>query len=424
MGNWKPQRRLNKGPLTPATPRGSTPNATDTSASTQDPQLLISPFATPPTSPSSLSFDLPPPMMPQFSTVEQILVLEPTISADDIISKDIVAIADMFAMMKKAMLMMTSTFDRFEIQTEKFASLSLDIKAAEQLGHVRKALDDQIARQKVEVEDLGDKLRTKIKEAVQEKIRTQLYDIVRASVGEKVEEKVREELSTQIPEDLRQQIVEHRRQILEVKTDLHNSEARRYNAGLRRSSATTKLRPLLRPLPTPEQSPTIIVMEDSALNSPVSALPSIRAPASTPIKRSTSNSFKGAYSFETVVPPTPSPRFPRDLKALFQLGVEEARTLLREYGLASGVSSPVTPRPRGIPVAGDGEGTSDSADANGELSDEGHVQDMNKFMAHIGVPFLMIPPPKSQEPQSPTMSPTTRRRMLRPLIISATPNIF
>jgi hypothetical protein len=360
-------------------------------------------------------------MMPQFPAVDQIPLLEPTISADDIISKDIVAIADMFTMMKKAMLMMTSTFDRFEIQTEKFASHSLDIKAAEQLSQVRKALDDQIARQKFEIEVLGEKLKTKIKEAVREKIRTQLYDIVKVSVGEKVEEKVREELSVQIPEDLRQQITEHRRQILEVKTDLHNSEARRYNAGLRRTSATTKLRPLLRPLPTPEQSPTIIVTEDSAFNSPVSALPSIRAPAPTPIKRSTSNSFKGAYSFETVVPPTPSPRFPRDLKTLFSLGVEEARTLLREYGLTSGVSSPVTPRPRGIPVVGDDGG---SADANGEMSDEGHVQDMNKFMAHIGVPYLMIPPPKGQEPQSFTMSPTTRRRMLRPLIISATPNIF
>ena len=88
---------------------------------------------------------------------------------------------------------------------------------------------------------------------------------------------------------------------------------------------------------------------------------------------------------------------------------------------------------------------SGSSHANGE----DHVKDMNKFMAHIGVcyffvrykfriviylnillfykkkvPFLMIPPPKNQEIQSPTMSPTTRRRMLRPLIISAIPNIF
>jgi hypothetical protein len=118
------------------------------------------------------------------------------------------------------------------------------------------------------------------------------------------------------------------------------------------------------------------------------SLPSIRAPAPTPIKRSTSNSFKGAYSFETI-PPTPSPRFPRDLKALFQLGVEDARKLLREYGLASAVSSPITPKPRGLPDVGEGGGTSGSADANGEISDEGHVQDMNKFMAHIGVRYFV-----------------------------------
>ena len=59
---------------------------------------------------------------------------------------------------------------------------------------MRKALDDQITRQRSEIEVLGDKLKTKIKEAVQEKIRSQLYDIVEASVGEKVEEKVREQV--------------------------------------------------------------------------------------------------------------------------------------------------------------------------------------------------------------------------------------
>jgi hypothetical protein len=72
-------------------------------------------------------------MVLQPSTVDKIPPLEPTISANDIISTDIVAIAEMFAKMKKAMLMMTSAFDRIEIQTEKLASLSLDIKAAEQV---------------------------------------------------------------------------------------------------------------------------------------------------------------------------------------------------------------------------------------------------------------------------------------------------
>ena len=59
---------------------------------------------------------------------------------------------------------------------------------------MRKDLDDQIVRQKSEIEVLGDKLKAKIKESVQERIRSQLYEIVEASVGEKVEEKVREQV--------------------------------------------------------------------------------------------------------------------------------------------------------------------------------------------------------------------------------------
>jgi hypothetical protein len=135
MAKKQPQKRHNNNkPPTPATPRGPESNASETltqaTISAQDSKLLISPFTTPPTSPSSPPVGLPPPMMPH---LDQIPPLEPTISADDIISEDIVAIADMFATMKKAMAVMTSAFDRFEIQTEKLAYLSLDIKAAEQV---------------------------------------------------------------------------------------------------------------------------------------------------------------------------------------------------------------------------------------------------------------------------------------------------
>ena len=136
MGH-KPKKRQNKAshPLTPqaSTPRGHTSNVnamdTQSELSAQDSLLPVSPFETPPTSPSSPSTS----MVPQSFTADKILPLEPTISVNDIVSKDIVEIADMFATMKKAMLMMTSAFDRFEIQTKKLASLSLDIKAAEQV---------------------------------------------------------------------------------------------------------------------------------------------------------------------------------------------------------------------------------------------------------------------------------------------------
>ena len=111
-------RLHSRASLTPTTPRGHTTDTTRSEISAQDSESLlpISPTITPPTSPSST------PMM-----------LEPTISVNDIISTDIVDIAEMFATMKKAMLMMTSAFEQFEIQTEQLASLSLDIKAANQV---------------------------------------------------------------------------------------------------------------------------------------------------------------------------------------------------------------------------------------------------------------------------------------------------
>ncbi|KAF8161239.1 hypothetical protein B0H34DRAFT_372103 [Crassisporium funariophilum] len=444
---------------------------------------VASPFQTPPTSPSPSSKDLesealpeeqpqlpleaqppeeqpqlpleaqPPEEQPQLSLeaqppkeLQQPGILQPSvelrapkrtianesINANDIMSKDIVAIADLFSAMKNALVTMTNAFDRLGSQTEQMVSLSLDIKAAEQFKRVQTTLDDQISRQKVEIEDLRGTLENKIKDAVQEKIRTQLYDMVKESITQKIEAKVRDELAIQIPEDLREQVLSHRRQILEVKTNLHNSEARRYNASLQ-SSSNAPLRPLLRPLPTPEQSPAVALtkstsMDSSLLGSPMSAFP--RVPAPTPIKRSTSNLYRGVHVLETV-PPTPSPLFPRDLKSLFKLGAGDARALLQQYGLISAVSSPSTERPkhRGLSNVNEEDITS-ALDSHTEVVDDdevaaaGYAEDMNKFMAHIGVPFLMIPPPKSKDDQSPALSPTSRRRMLAPLIINAGPSLY
>jgi hypothetical protein len=66
--------------------------------------------------------------------------------------------------------------------------------------------------------------------------------------------------------------------------------------------------------------------------------------------------------------PTPSPLFPRDLKALFALRPEEAETLVKEYGLGEH-AAPASPIAAIAPAA-----ESDARERN-----------LNKFMAHIGV---------------------------------------
>ncbi|KAF8967934.1 hypothetical protein BDZ97DRAFT_1802022, partial [Flammula alnicola] len=340
----------------------------------------------------------------------------PELSAKEIASRDIVAIADLFSIMKTTLATMTGAFDRLGTQTEKMVSHSLDIKAAEQLRQIKSALEEQIARHKAEVEALRSTLHTKIKEAVEEKIRDHMQDVIKNSVQQVIEEKVHYQLSIQIPEDLRQQVISHKRQILEVKASLHNSEARRYNALQTIPSLNAPLRPLLRPLPTPEQSPVVIAisrsssMGNSTLTTvtPTTAFP--QGPAPTPIRRTVSNSFRMGLTVPDTVPPSPSPFFPRDMTTLFALNPEETRRLLREYGLSSAAGSPATEhptRPRGLSIV----------DEAAEEDPDAHARDLNKFMAHIGVPYLMIPAPKEKHAESAPLSSKSRRKLLTPLII-------
>lgn len=285
-----------------------------------------------------------------------------------------------------------------------------------QVEQLKSRLEEQITQQKAEVEELRLTLEHRIREAVEEKIRSQLQNMIRDTIQQQIEEKVQQQvglqiisqprllssyilqLSVQIPADLRQQVILHQRQILEVKTSLHNrlenmnrllenkinldlySEARRYNA--LQTFPNARLRPLLRPLPTPEQSPVILIsrassMGNSTLATPATAFP--HGPAPTPIRRSRS----GLQVSETV-PPTPSRFFPRDLSSLFALSQEDARRLLRDYGLSSATASPINenPKPRGLPSV-DEESLSDSE--KGNEGTEAHAQDMNVFMKHIGV---------------------------------------
>lgn len=153
------------------------------------------------------------------------------------------------------------------------------------------------------------------------------------------------------------------------------------------------LRPLLRPLPTPEQSPVVLapisrstsIDKNSVLPTPTSAYPHVPAP--TPIRRIASNPSRE--------PPTASALFPPDLRTLFAMDPEHTRQLLRDYGLVSESPTPVLetpPKDKALPViTEETTSTRDKAIPLGQ-NEEAHVADMNKFMAHIGVRFIVIRP--------------------------------
>lgn len=345
---------------------------------------------------------------------------------------DVHAIGQLQESMKIALQGLASAFQHIDKSTRLMTQLAQDIQEREQLNRLRDDLEHQIKSQREELDDLKSTLQTRIQQTAAHTIKTQLNDMIQKSVESVIEERVREELSIQIPSQVRQRAADHQRQMLQAQTDLHNSEARRYNASLQSVTLSVPLRPLLRPVPTPEQSPYPILTTPAGMDSTTevkSSLPVFTystSPSPAPMKRSTSNA-PSAMSRSHSLQPTSSASdlFPRDLKSLFSLNSSSTRTLLKEYGLQSTAPSPQTdsvPDPlsetKSKQPASSGVApllVVEEFEESTEQEMKAHVEDMNTFMSHIGVPFLMVPPPRTKETNA-----DTRRRKLAPLIINKT----
>ncbi|KAJ7647631.1 hypothetical protein FB45DRAFT_204767 [Roridomyces roridus] len=244
-----------------------------------------------------------------------------------VLTPELLAVGELVAAMQGVVSALGTTFDCLGTQSERVATLAPALKASQQIRKLRSEIAEQINEQEARMASVKLLLEEAVKQALSEDIKAH----IRERVGREVPERVAQQLSTQIPEHLRQQTKIHKRQIFEVQRSLHNSEARQHNSALNSTTLQTELRPLLRPLPSADQSvpPTPIPNLDDA-------------------------------------PPTASPLFPRDLKALFALKPEEAQTLVTEYGLTE-QALPITPLPC-------------STEADGARE-----RNLNKFMAHIGV---------------------------------------
>ncbi|KAJ7668526.1 hypothetical protein DFH06DRAFT_202446 [Mycena polygramma] len=247
-----------------------------------------------------------------------------------VVTPELLAVGELVAAMKRVVGVLGTTFDSLGEQTERVATLAPALKAAEHLKILRSEIAQLMRQQELQALEVKNLLDDAVKQTLSEELKAHVH----ATVAHVVKDRVAQQLHAQIPENLRQQIKSHKRQILEVQRSLHNSEARQHNSALGPAALTDELRPLLRPLPSADQS-----------------VPPTPIPISGDLDEST---------------PTASPLFPRNLKSLFALRSEEAETLVKEYGLGD-QAVPITPI-----VA---QGTEpDSRERN-----------LNKFMAHIGV---------------------------------------
>ncbi|KAF4598130.1 hypothetical protein EYR38_006526 [Pleurotus pulmonarius] len=304
-------------------------------------------------------------------------------------SLDLEAIMSCILGMKRLSTTIYSTFETFEKQTARVAGLAPAVDAAGQLRSLRDIFE---IKQQERTKRLAE-LRSRFEEAVPqliEEYRSKVDDLVKEVVAEEIKDRVQRELEKQLPEKLRKDVVQHERQLIEVQANLYNNEARRFNA----------------PLPTPEQSPAYV---RSPIFTPDTAVPAVPLP--TPLTAAPA-SFAGPRS--SLVPPTPSALFPKDLQSLLRYDAQRARQLLMDYGLleetsegpsgsdappsgSTSLQTPATTPSTAKAKKDNKEAKKDVKKAKDpapeEISDGTREADLTKFMAHIGVPMKMVPNP-------------------------------
>lgn len=108
-----------------------------------------------------------------------------------------------------------------------------------------------------------------------------------------------------------------------------------------------------------------------------------------------------------IEPPTPSPLFPRDLTSLIRLGTEEARALVRDYGLVRvrypkqpPQAPPQAPSENALDItteeieADDREGQQHLKEVEvvGEpiIEEESREESLNRFLSYIGVSSVHV----------------------------------
>ncbi|KZP19585.1 hypothetical protein FIBSPDRAFT_827846 [Athelia psychrophila] len=236
------------------------------------------------------------------------------------------------------------TFTVLGEQAAKYSELGPAIDAGQKLSAISKELNAQYDRQDDALRNMKERLSTMYRGELARNLNAHVENRVQAKIAERVQEKVREQLLKQVPASLGQEITSHKRQVLQIQTTLHNSEARRHNALLHIQDGSELLRPLRRPF---EQA------------SPASLLPTPNSsPKSSP-----------ASALESLEPPTPSPFFPIDVAHLIDLSPTEARKLVIDYGLD--LEKP--------PRAGGPDSAFHEKNSN-----------LNRFLAHIGAPYQLL----------------------------------
>ncbi|KAF8520840.1 hypothetical protein JB92DRAFT_2708719 [Gautieria morchelliformis] len=194
-------------------------------------------------------------------------------------SADTTAVRELLVMMKSTLGTLGATFETLGAQSERITTLGPSMDSSHQISSLRRQIRHQDKKQDARVTEVKHMIKDVLKDHIANDMRAQIEEQIRAEIALQVKQEVAAQIVEHLPVSLEQQAEASKRQLVEVKHSLVNSEARRANSVLRSNNLDDPL--------------THVVKSDG----------------------------------------TQSEFFPRDLRTLFSYDAEAALNLVRDFNL-------------------------------------------------------------------------------------------
>lgn len=160
---------------------------------------------------------------------------------------DTAAVRELLVMMKSTLGTLGATFETLNTQSDKFTNLGPSVDSARQISLLRKQIKQQDKKQDARVTEVKHMIKDVLKDHIANDMRAQIEEQIREEIAMQVKKEVAAQIVEHLPISLQEQAEQSKRQLLEVKQSLVNSEARRANSVLRANNLDDPLTQVLKP---------------------------------------------------------------------------------------------------------------------------------------------------------------------------------
>ncbi|KAF8526065.1 hypothetical protein BU17DRAFT_83579 [Hysterangium stoloniferum] len=160
---------------------------------------------------------------------------------------DTAAVKELLVMMKSTLGTLGATFETLGEQSNRIQEMGPSVDSAHQLASLRRQIRHQDKKQDARVMEVKYMIKDVLKDHIANDMRAQIEEQIRAEIALQVKQEVAAQIVEHLPVSLHEQAEQSKRQLVDVKQSLVNSEARRHNSTLRASNLDDPLSQVLKP---------------------------------------------------------------------------------------------------------------------------------------------------------------------------------